>query len=31
MAIALAGAAQADPIKLRIGYGVAAEEQLWSS
>ena len=29
MAIALASAAQADPIKLRIGYGVAAEEQLW--
>lgn len=29
MAMALAGAAQADPIKLRIGYGVAAEEQLW--
>jgi len=23
------GAAQADPVKLRIGYGVAAEEQLW--
>lgn len=29
MAMALAGAAQGDPIKLRIGYGVAAEEQLW--
>ena len=29
LAIAVAGAAQADPPKLRIGYGVAAEEQLW--
>ncbi|HEY2527584.1 MAG TPA: ABC transporter substrate-binding protein [Xanthobacteraceae bacterium] len=27
--IALAGAAEADPVKLRLGYGVAAEEQLW--
>jgi len=24
-----AGAAQAEPVKLRIGYGTAAEEQLW--
>jgi ABC-type nitrate/sulfonate/bicarbonate transport system substrate-binding protein len=29
LAIALAGTVQADPLKLRIGYGVAAEEQLW--
>jgi ABC-type nitrate/sulfonate/bicarbonate transport system substrate-binding protein len=28
-AIALASAVAAEPIKLRIGYGVAAEEQLW--
>jgi ABC-type nitrate/sulfonate/bicarbonate transport system substrate-binding protein len=26
---AVAGTVRADPIKLRIGYGVAAEEQLW--
>ncbi len=29
LAIAVAGTVQADPIKLRLGYGVAAEEQLW--
>ena len=29
VAFAVASAAQADPVKLRIGYGVAAEEQLW--
>lgn len=27
--VTYAGAAQADPVKLRLGYGVAAEEQLW--
>src|SRR6516162_3425659 len=26
---AMIGAASADPVTLRIGYGVAAEEQLW--
>jgi ABC-type nitrate/sulfonate/bicarbonate transport system substrate-binding protein len=29
LAIVAASAVQADPLKLRIGYGVAAEEQLW--
>jgi ABC-type nitrate/sulfonate/bicarbonate transport system substrate-binding protein len=29
VAIAVAGAVQADPLNLRIGYGTAAEEQLW--
>jgi len=29
MVMAMAGAAHADPLKLRLGYGVAAEEQLW--
>src|SRR5271163_1181306 len=29
LAIAVAGAAHADPLNLRIGYGTAAEEQLW--
>jgi ABC-type nitrate/sulfonate/bicarbonate transport system substrate-binding protein len=29
LAIAVASAVQADPVKLRLGYGVAAEEQLW--
>jgi len=28
-AVVLASSVQADPIKLRLGYGVAAEEQLW--
>jgi ABC-type nitrate/sulfonate/bicarbonate transport system substrate-binding protein len=27
--VAIAGTVKADPINLRIGYGVAAEEQLW--
>jgi ABC-type nitrate/sulfonate/bicarbonate transport system substrate-binding protein len=29
LAIAVAGAVQAAPVALRLGYGVAAEEQLW--
>jgi len=29
LAIAIAATVAADPIKLRLGYGVAAEEQLW--
>src|SRR5262245_19577346 len=29
IAVGAGCAAQADPIKLRIGYGTAAEEQLW--
>jgi ABC-type nitrate/sulfonate/bicarbonate transport system substrate-binding protein len=27
--LAFTGAAKADPVKIRLGYGVAAEEQLW--
>ena len=29
MAVATASAVHADPLKIRLGYGVAAEEQLW--
>lgn len=29
LAIAAAGAVAAEPLKIRLGYGVAAEEQLW--
>lgn len=29
MAVAVTSAVRADPLKIRLGYGVAAEEQLW--